>query len=182
MEFVIIATLVILGAALVIGGIVGYRGTKRTGARAFSAAAVAAGLAMWAVVLLTTPVSSGSDGSGSADLGTQPVVTGMIVPDLTLTFQGLEYSGVEILGATNSAGEGSEVVCCGIPINADDMAVVGSGTRNNPDGDSTVEVYQPKVGGTNDVYTFNPAQTIYVECEPCRVETTPATWIRWTAG
>ena len=78
MEFLVIATLAILGAALVIGGIVGYRGTKRTGVRAFSAAAVAAGLVMWAITILVIPVSSSSDGPGSAEPTIQPVVAGMI--------------------------------------------------------------------------------------------------------
>ena len=173
MEFLIISTLAILGAALIIGGIVGYRGTKRTGVRAFSAAAVAAGLAMWGITLLIIPVSSSSDGPGSAEPTLQPVVAGMIGPDLKLTFQGLEYSGVEILGTTSPAG--SEVVCCGTPINADDMTVVGIGTRHDPDGDLAVEVYRPTIGGANDVFTFNPAQNTDVEA-------TPATWIRWIVG
>ena len=39
-------TLAILGAVLIAGGIVGYRGSARTGVRAFGAAAVAGGVVM----------------------------------------------------------------------------------------------------------------------------------------
>ena len=53
----------ILGAALITGGIVAYRGSPRVGVRAFGASATAAGIAMWAVVLIIVPVSSSSDGS-----------------------------------------------------------------------------------------------------------------------
>ena len=55
---VIQLTLAILGAVLIAGGIVAYRGSARTGVRAFGAAAVAGGVVMWAVVLFTVPVSS----------------------------------------------------------------------------------------------------------------------------
>jgi len=48
----------ILGAALIAGGIVAYRRSRRTGVRAFGAAAFAAGVVMWAIVLVTIPVSS----------------------------------------------------------------------------------------------------------------------------
>ncbi len=50
--------LAILGAALITGGIVAYRGSQRTGVRAFGAAAIAAGVVMWAILVLTIPVSS----------------------------------------------------------------------------------------------------------------------------
>ncbi len=49
--------LIILGAALVAGGVAPYRGSGRTGIRAIAAAAVAAGVAMWAIVLVLAPVS-----------------------------------------------------------------------------------------------------------------------------
>ena len=55
-------SLAILGAASIVGGIVAYRRSARTGVRAFAASAVAAGVVMWAVVLLTVPVSSTGDG------------------------------------------------------------------------------------------------------------------------
>ena len=67
---VIQLTLAILGAMLIAGGIVGYRGSARTGVRAFGAAAVAGGVVMWAVVLFTVPVSSTGE---SAD----PIVVGV---------------------------------------------------------------------------------------------------------
>ena len=86
-----------------------------------------------------------------------PAVTGMIAPNLRLTFEGVEYTGVEVLSAASPPGP---VVCCGTPINMDDMEVVGTGTNHNPDGDASVEVYRPKAGATTDVYTFHPAQTV----------------------
>lgn len=52
--------LAILGAALIVGGIVAYRGSAAVGVRAFAAAAVAAGVVMWAIILLTLPVSATS--------------------------------------------------------------------------------------------------------------------------
>lgn len=48
----------ILGAALIAGGIVAYRGSRRTGIRSFGAAAIAAGVVMWAIVAVTIPLSS----------------------------------------------------------------------------------------------------------------------------
>ena len=82
---------------------------------------------------------------------------------LRLTFDGVEYAAVEWLGAASPNGP---VVCCGTPINMDDMEVVGTGTRNT-DGDASVEVYRPKAGATTDVYTFHPAPS--------------DTWTRWIA-
>ena len=54
--------LAILGAGLIAGGIVSYRGSARVGVRAFGAAAVAVGVVMWAVVLITAPVSQSGEG------------------------------------------------------------------------------------------------------------------------
>ena len=62
-DFVFQLTSAILGAALIIGGIVAYRGSTRTGVRSFGASAVAAGVVMWAVVLLTVSVSTMGGGS-----------------------------------------------------------------------------------------------------------------------
>ena len=73
-------------------------------------------------------------------------------------------------------------MCCGTPINMDDMEVVGTGTNHNPDGDASVEVYRPKAGATTDAYTFHPAQTVEASGEPGGTATGPATWTRWTAG
>ena len=54
--------LAILGAGLIAGGIVSYRGSARVGVRAFGASAVAVGVVMWAVVLIATPVSRSVEG------------------------------------------------------------------------------------------------------------------------
>jgi drug/metabolite transporter (DMT)-like permease len=55
--------LVILGAALIAGGIVAYRGSSRTVAQTLGVAAVAAGATMWAIVIVTIPVSATQNGS-----------------------------------------------------------------------------------------------------------------------
>jgi hypothetical protein len=102
----------------------------------------------------------------------------MIAPDLRPTFEGVEYSGVEVLGAASPTGP---IVCCGTPINMDDMEVVSTGTSHNPDGDASVEVYRPKAGATTGVYTFHPAQTVEVSGEPGGTAMVLATWTRWTA-
>ena len=66
-------SLAILGAALFVGGIVAYRGSIRTGVRALGASAVAAGVVMWVIVLITFPLSSTGDGPP------EPTVTGVEV-------------------------------------------------------------------------------------------------------
>ncbi|MCH7580900.1 MAG: hypothetical protein IIB22_11705 [Chloroflexi bacterium] len=53
--------LAIVGAASIAGGVVAHRRGASVGAQAFGAAAVAAGVAMWAIVLVTVPVSSSGD-------------------------------------------------------------------------------------------------------------------------
>ena len=58
MEFIIIATLGILGAALVVGGIVGYRKSERAGVKTVSAASLASGVVRSALVLFTMPAST----------------------------------------------------------------------------------------------------------------------------
>jgi hypothetical protein len=58
MEFIIIATLGILGAALVVGGIVAYRKSERAGVKTVSAASIASGFVMWILILITMPASS----------------------------------------------------------------------------------------------------------------------------
>ena len=114
----------------------------------------------------------------------------MVAPDLRLTFEGVEYTGVKILGALSPTGVCVEyntetllaiVTPCLTPINMDDMEVVGTGTDHNPDGDASVEVYRPKAGTTTDVYTFQPAQTIELSKELGGTDTGPATWFRWIA-
>jgi hypothetical protein len=62
-DAVIWMILSILGAAFITGGIVAYRGSWRTRIRAFAAAAIAAGVVMWAIVIVTIPVSSTGHGS-----------------------------------------------------------------------------------------------------------------------
>ena len=126
-----------------------------------------------------------------------PAVTAMIAPNLRLTFKGAEYIGVEILGAASPNGP---IVCCGTPINMDDMEAVGTGIQHIPDGDAPVQGYRPKADGTTDLYTFHPAQKSS-EVEGARPEddddtndvseeaaadaaddaAAPATWTRWTS-
>ncbi len=57
MSFVIIAVLGIFGAALIVGGIVGYCKSVRTGVKTLAAASIASGIVMWALILVTTPLS-----------------------------------------------------------------------------------------------------------------------------
>ena len=61
-DTVIQLTLAIVGAALIVGGIIAYRGSTRTGTRAFSSSVIAAGVVMWVVVLITVPVSVTGEG------------------------------------------------------------------------------------------------------------------------
>jgi len=64
-EFIIKLILGILGAALVAGGIVAYRRSERTSVKSLSAAAIAAGVVMWVVIVITTSVTSEVGGSGA---------------------------------------------------------------------------------------------------------------------
>lgn len=80
----------IAGAALLIGGIVGYIKFKGSGAKTISAAAAAAGLAVWAIILFVTPVFQETTGNPEPD----EVVTGISVMDYSnfvvqLTAEGL---------------------------------------------------------------------------------------------
>ncbi len=65
--------LAILGAASIVGGVVGYRGSVSTGARAAGAALAAAGVVMWAVILVTVPVSTSSSDAPS------PIIAGEVL-------------------------------------------------------------------------------------------------------
>ena len=56
MEFIIIVILATLGAAMIAGGIVLYRKSSSTNPKAIGIAAVAAGVVMWGLVLLVSPV------------------------------------------------------------------------------------------------------------------------------
>ena len=61
-DFIFQVTLAVLGVALVVGGIVAYRGSLRRGVRSFAAAGIASGVVMLAIVVMTVPVYSTSDG------------------------------------------------------------------------------------------------------------------------
>ncbi len=67
--------LAVVGAASIAGGIVAYRRSGSTGGRAAGAALTAAGVAMWAIVLVTVPMSSSSGDSPS------PIVVGEVAAD-----------------------------------------------------------------------------------------------------
>ena len=58
LQFVMAVVFGIAGAALIVGGVVMFRGNENRGQRAAGASMVAAGLMMWAVILFTTPISS----------------------------------------------------------------------------------------------------------------------------
>ncbi len=58
MEFFVIVILAVLGAAFVVGGIVGYRKSERTIGKVVSAGAIAAGVVMWAIIIFIIPVTS----------------------------------------------------------------------------------------------------------------------------
>ena len=57
MGFFELVLLGVVGAAMIAGGVVGYRGTRRTGVRAGAAAAIAAGAAMLLALAFAIPVS-----------------------------------------------------------------------------------------------------------------------------
>ena len=57
MGLIFIIILAALGGAFLAGGIVGYRKSKATWAKVISAAAIAAGAIMLAIILLVFPVS-----------------------------------------------------------------------------------------------------------------------------
>ena len=61
--FILQVTFAVLGAALTVGGFVAYRGSARTGVRAFAAAGIASGVVLLLIVGMTLSVSSTSDGS-----------------------------------------------------------------------------------------------------------------------
>jgi hypothetical protein len=75
MHFIVIIAISVLGGALIAGGFVGYRRSLTTGAKVVSAAGVAAGLVMWAVLLLIVPVSS------NTETQPQPIVETTVMPD-----------------------------------------------------------------------------------------------------
>jgi Ca2+/H+ antiporter len=79
MEFIIIALLGILGAALIAGGIVMYRKSESTNGRAFGAAAIAAGVVMWVIIIIVTPASQSSGNyalSFVSNMGSGDIISG----------------------------------------------------------------------------------------------------------
>ncbi len=68
--------LAVIGAALLIGGAVGYFKFKGSTAKTISAAAAAAGIAIWAIILFVTPVFQETTGnSGPEETGIEISVT-----------------------------------------------------------------------------------------------------------
>ena len=56
----------VVGAGLVAGGVVVYRGSATTGVRALSAVSIAAGIAMWTVIAFTVSVSTSTENEAPA--------------------------------------------------------------------------------------------------------------------
>ena len=56
MDFICIAILGIFGAGLIAGGIVLYSKSTSSGIKALAAAFIAAGVVMWGLILLITPI------------------------------------------------------------------------------------------------------------------------------
>ncbi len=56
-ELLINGALAIIGAGLIAAGIVGLIQSRKTGTRMWSAVAIAVGVVMWIIVLLTTAVN-----------------------------------------------------------------------------------------------------------------------------
>ena len=56
MEFIIIAILGIFGAGLIAGGIFLYRNSSNTNPKAIGVASIAAGVVMWGLILMVTPI------------------------------------------------------------------------------------------------------------------------------
>jgi hypothetical protein len=65
-DFIVTLILGIVGASLIAGGIVAYRKSESTRVKALSSAAVAAGLVMWAAIVVTTQVTSEVGGPGAS--------------------------------------------------------------------------------------------------------------------
>ena len=56
--WIIIFGLAIVGAALLAGGVVAYRGTTRSASKVLGAMGIAGGVVMWVIVAMATPVSN----------------------------------------------------------------------------------------------------------------------------
>ena len=57
-EFIVKTVLAVVGAALIAGGIVAIIKSNRTRSKVWGAAAIAAGVVMWLIILFTTIASS----------------------------------------------------------------------------------------------------------------------------
>lgn len=57
MESLLIIVLAVLGATFIVGGIIGYRKSKGALAKAISAAAIAAGIVMRAIIIFVVPAT-----------------------------------------------------------------------------------------------------------------------------
>ena len=53
---VVVALLAIIGTAMIVGGIIAFRDSARTGSRTLAAATTAAGVVIWLIILYITPV------------------------------------------------------------------------------------------------------------------------------
>lgn len=56
MDFIVIAILGIVGAGMIAGGVFLYRNSTNTNPRAVGVTSIAAGAAMWVLILLVTPL------------------------------------------------------------------------------------------------------------------------------
>jgi len=60
MGFLIIVLMAVFGAALIAGGFVAYRRSETTSVKAVGAGSIAAGIVMWVIIVLVTPLSTSS--------------------------------------------------------------------------------------------------------------------------
>ena len=103
MGLVFIVLLPVLGATLIGGGIVTYRGSTAVMARAFSAASVVAGLAMWLVIASVTITSS----SGTAP---EPVIEASVISSEASTVS--EQTFLHLL----TAGDVEQLLAAEVPL------------------------------------------------------------------
>lgn len=190
---VLLLTLVVVGAALVAGGVVLYRGSAKTGIRASGASAVAAGV----VMLLLIPLLTIADSDGTApepvvtygESGGAPTVSGRgessqaplpsSSPVPSLKFEGVDY--VHSTYADSLSGQGTVFfVIEGTEITVDDLELVGTTNEGNAPGiRDGLKVYRLSDGGTDEVYTFIPGQDA-VNPEDGRVLKGRDTLTRWS--
>ncbi|PZC47069.1 MAG: hypothetical protein C1O27_001685 [Chloroflexi bacterium] len=69
--WIILFGLAIVGAALIVGGVVAYRGMADGAPKGMAAAGIAAGIVMWAIVLMAAPLSMSSSESPPPDITMQ---------------------------------------------------------------------------------------------------------------